>query len=73
MLRCATGSVARAPVMSPLIPHDLSIVDLGVEHKPHCEEEVKVLLLEPAGTVNTGDNEDGEGRITPTLGEWVVT
>ena len=31
------------------------IVPRGVEHKPVAESEAHVLLLEPAGTVNTGN------------------
>ncbi len=31
------------------------IVPRGVEHLPVADEECEVLLLEPAGTVNTGD------------------
>jgi mannose-6-phosphate isomerase-like protein (cupin superfamily) len=31
------------------------IVPRGVEHRPVAEEEVAVLLFEPAGTLNTGD------------------
>jgi mannose-6-phosphate isomerase-like protein (cupin superfamily) len=31
------------------------IVPRGVEHKPYAEEEVEVMLFEPATTVNTGD------------------
>ena len=31
------------------------IVPHGVEHRPVAEEEVAVLLFEPAGTLNTGD------------------
>ena len=34
------------------------IVPRGVEHRPVAEEEVHVLLFEPAGTLNTGDVED---------------
>jgi mannose-6-phosphate isomerase-like protein (cupin superfamily) len=30
------------------------IVPRGVEHRPVADEEVEVLLFEPAGTVNTG-------------------
>jgi len=30
------------------------IVPRGVEHKPFAEEEVAVLLIEPATTINTG-------------------
>lgn len=31
------------------------IVPRGVEHRPVAEEECEILLIEPAGTVNTGD------------------
>jgi mannose-6-phosphate isomerase-like protein (cupin superfamily) len=31
------------------------IVPRGVEHRPHAEEEVEVLLFEPASTLNTGN------------------
>lgn len=31
------------------------VVPRGVEHRPVAEEEVCVLLFEPAGTVNTGE------------------
>src|SRR5881398_719584 len=34
------------------------IVPRGVEHRPVAEEEVGVLLFEPAGTRNTGNVED---------------
>jgi mannose-6-phosphate isomerase-like protein (cupin superfamily) len=33
---------------------DLIVVPRGVEHRPVADEEVHVLLFEPAGTVNTG-------------------
>ena len=33
------------------------IVPKGVEHKPVAEEEVAVMLFEPASTLNTGDAE----------------
>jgi len=36
-------------------PGELLVVPKGVEHLPVAEEECEVLLLEPAGTVNTGD------------------
>lgn len=38
---------------------DFLIVPRGVEHRPVAEEEVSVMLFEPASTVNTGD-EKGE-------------
>lgn len=34
---------------------DFLIVPRGVEHKPVAHEEAHVLLLEPASTLNTGD------------------
>ena len=33
------------------------IVPRGVEHCPRADEEVHVLLFEPAGTINTGETE----------------
>ncbi|MEE4544891.1 cupin domain-containing protein [Streptomyces sp. V4-01] len=35
-------------------PGQLYVVPRGVEHCPRAEEETAVLLLEPAGTPNTG-------------------
>ncbi|MBN9141496.1 MAG: cupin domain-containing protein [Micrococcales bacterium] len=36
-------------------PDDVFVVPAGVEHRPRAEEAVEALLIEPAGTVNTGD------------------
>jgi len=36
-------------------PGELFVVPRGVEHRPVATEEVHVLLIEPAGTPNTGD------------------
>ena len=36
-------------------PGELYVVPRGVEHRPVAEEEVHLLLIEPAGTPNTGD------------------
>lgn len=33
---------------------ELYVVPKGVEHKPYAEEEVKLLLIEPRGVLNTG-------------------
>ena len=33
------------------------IVPKGIEHRPVAEEEVHIMLFEPASTVNTGNNE----------------
>ena len=34
---------------------EMFVVPKGVEHKPVAESECHILLIEPAGTVNTGD------------------
>ncbi len=38
---------------------EMFVVPKGVEHKPYAEREVKMLLIEPRGVRNTGD-EGGE-------------
>ena len=38
------------------------IVPHGVEHRPVAEEDVEVLLFEPATTLNTGDVRDERTR-----------
>ena len=39
-------------------PGEFIIVPRGVEHKPVAEEEVELLLFEPASTLNTGNIEN---------------
>ena len=41
---------------------DFLIVPRGVEHRPVADEEVEVILFEPAGTLNTG-NVHGERTV----------
>jgi mannose-6-phosphate isomerase-like protein (cupin superfamily) len=36
-------------------PGELFVVPAGVEHRPRSEEGASILLVEPAGTPNTGD------------------
>jgi len=36
-------------------PGELFVVPRGVEHCPKADDEAHVLLIEPLGTVNTGD------------------
>ncbi|EEE36603.1 cupin 2 protein [Rhodobacteraceae bacterium KLH11] len=38
-----------------LQPGELFVVPKGVEHRPVAEEEVHLLLIEPKGLPNTGD------------------
>jgi mannose-6-phosphate isomerase-like protein (cupin superfamily) len=42
---------------------EMFVVPKGVEHKPVAEQECHILLVEPAGTVNTGDA--GGARTAP--------
>lgn len=36
-------------------PGELAVIPRGVEHRPRADEEVEVLLFEPASTLNTGN------------------
>lgn len=36
-------------------PGEMYVVPKGKEHKPRASAECRILLIEPAGTVNTGD------------------
>jgi mannose-6-phosphate isomerase-like protein (cupin superfamily) len=49
--------------------HDAYVVPRGVEHRPVSDSGARLMLLEPADTLNTGDYE-GEvpDHITPTTG-----
>jgi mannose-6-phosphate isomerase-like protein (cupin superfamily) len=47
-----------------LDPGELFVVPRGVEHCPTADEETLVLLIEPRGTVNTGDA-GGEMTVAP--------
>jgi mannose-6-phosphate isomerase-like protein (cupin superfamily) len=38
-----------------LAPGEMLVVPAGTEHRPVADEEVSVLLFEPAGTLNTGN------------------
>lgn len=38
-----------------LNPGEMFVVPRGVQHRPRAEEETHLLLIEPAGTPNTGD------------------
>jgi mannose-6-phosphate isomerase-like protein (cupin superfamily) len=47
---------------------DLYVVPRGVEHKPVAAQECHVLLVEPAGTINTGD---AGGELTADNNTWI--
>ncbi len=44
-------------------PGEMFVVPKGVEHKPYAESEVRLLLIEPRGVLNTG--EQGGDRTAP--------
>lgn len=41
-----------------LNPGEFYIVPRGRQHKPYAEDEVKIMLFEPAGTINTGEKKN---------------
>ena len=51
-----------------LVSGEMFVVPKGEEHKPFAEQECKILLVEPAGTVNTGD---AGGELTAKEGVWI--
>ena len=49
-------------------PGEMFVVPKGVEHKPFAAREVKLMLIEPKGVVNTGD---AGGEMTAKNDVWV--
>lgn len=47
---------------------EMFVIPKGVEHKPFAEKECHVLLIEPAGTINTGD---AGGELTADDNLWI--
>jgi len=47
---------------------EMFVVPKGIEHKPYAENEVKLLLIEPRGVLNTGDA-GGERTAEPDV--WI--
>tara|TARA_B100001250_G_scaffold226287_1_gene194128 strand:+ start:1977 stop:2336 length:360 start_codon:yes stop_codon:yes gene_type:complete len=47
---------------------EMIVVPKGIKHKPYANEEAKIMLVEPSGVINTGDN---EGDLTAPNEEWV--
>ncbi len=45
-------------------PGELFVVPRGVEHRPVADEEVELVLFEPASTLNTGNVRDARTRDT---------
>ena len=49
-------------------PGELYVVPRGVEHRPRAGRECRVVIVEPAGVVNTGDV---GGALTAPVDEWL--
>ena len=47
---------------------EMCVVPKGVEHKPSAIEECSILLIEPRGTINTGD---AGGELTAAEDVWI--
>lgn len=47
---------------------EMYVVPKGVEHKPYAEREVKLMLIEPRGVLNTGEQ---TGERTATNDVWI--
>ncbi len=47
---------------------EMFVVPKGVEHKPQAEKECRIMLIEPAGTINTGD---AGGDLTAKDNIWI--
>lgn len=44
-------------------PGEMFVVPVGVEHQPFAAEEAELLIIEPSGTANTGDDSTAAKRI----------
>jgi mannose-6-phosphate isomerase-like protein (cupin superfamily) len=47
---------------------EMFVVSKGVKHKPFAEKECRIMLIEPAGTINTGD---AGGDLTAKDDVWI--
>ena len=47
---------------------ELYVVPKGVEHRPYAEDECKIMLIEPRGVVNTGENKND---LTASNDVWI--
>lgn len=48
---------------------EMYVVPKGIEHKPYAEKQVKMLLIEPKGVANTGD--ETASNITAENDVWI--
>jgi len=47
---------------------EMFVVPKGLDHKPFADKECKIMLIEPAGTANTGDR---VGEMTAPDDVWI--
>jgi mannose-6-phosphate isomerase-like protein (cupin superfamily) len=47
---------------------EMYVVPKGVEHKPSAQQECQIMLIEPAGTINTGE---AGGEMTAQNDVWI--
>ncbi len=47
---------------------EMYVVPKGVEHRPYAENECKIMLIEPKGIINTGNN---QSKLTAKNDIWV--
>jgi len=47
---------------------EMFVVPRGAEHRPFAEKECSAMLVEPAGTINTGGT---DGEMTAEDGVWI--
>ncbi len=47
---------------------EIFVVPKGIEHKPYSENESNIMLIEPAGTINTGNI---HGDLTAEDNDWI--
>lgn len=48
---------------------EMYVVPKGIEHKPYAEKEVRMLLIEPRGVLNTGDR--AASALTASNDVWI--
>ncbi len=47
---------------------EMYVVPKGVKHKPYAAEECRLMLVEPRGVINTGEN---KGGLTAPNDAWI--
>ena len=47
---------------------ELYVVPKGIDHRPYAEDECQIMLIEPRGVVNTGENKND---LTASNDVWI--